>query len=48
MVQRIHPIETAFKAYKGILNLIFAYAMEYGIIKENPVPFVKNAVYLKG
>lgn len=22
--------------------------MEYGIIKENPVPFVKNAVYLKG
>ena len=34
MVQRIHPIETAFKAYKGILNLIFAYAMEYGIINE--------------
>mgnify|MGYP002797334503 CR=1 FL=1 len=48
MVQRIHPIETAFKAYKGILNLIFVYALEYGIIKENPVPFVKNAVYLKG
>ena len=40
MVQRIHPIETAFKAYKGILNLIFVYALEYGIIKENPVPFV--------
>ena len=31
-----------------ILNLIFVYALEYGIIKENPVPFVKNAVYLKG
>ena len=25
-----------------ILNLIFVYALEYGIIKENPVPFVKG------
>ncbi len=48
MVNRIRPIESAFKAYKGILNLIFCYALEYDIISVNPVQFLKNAIYLKG
>ena len=37
----------AYLAYKGILNLIFDYAMLHKVIKENPVSSIKNAVYLK-
>ena len=50
MVQRIHPIETAFKAYKGILNTYNLFMLlEYGIIKENPVTVCQELLFnLKG
>ena len=39
--------ENAFLAYKGILNLIFGYAISEHIISTNPVDEIKNSVYLK-
>lgn len=36
-----------FLAYKGVLNLIFEYALEYDIIDKNPVTAVKNTDYYK-
>lgn len=36
-----------FLSYKGLINMIFAYAHKNGIIKDNPVLHIKNAVYLK-
>ena len=36
-----------FLAYKGVLNLIFRYALDHDIIRDNPVHKIKNAVYLK-
>ena len=47
MVNRIHPKRKAFLGYKGLLNLIFSYAVEYDIIPTNPVPAIKNSVYMK-
>lgn len=36
-----------FLAYKGVLNLIFGYALDHDIISRNPVAKIKNAAYLK-
>lgn len=36
-----------FLSYKGVLNLIFEYAVAHEIIKTNPVNKIKNATYLK-
>ena len=36
-----------FLAYKGILNLIFGYALRHGLIEHNPVSSINNSVYLK-
>ncbi|MBQ7505850.1 MAG: tyrosine-type recombinase/integrase [Lachnospiraceae bacterium] len=47
MVNRLHPKKKAFLTYKGLLNLIFGYAVEYDIIPANPVSVIQNAVYLK-
>ncbi|MDD6580395.1 MAG: tyrosine-type recombinase/integrase [Lachnospiraceae bacterium] len=42
-----HPTLAIFKAYKGILNLIFDYAYANGIIALNPVSGIKNSAYNK-
>ncbi len=47
MVNRLHPKKKAFLAYKGVLNLIFGYAVEYDLIPANPVSAIRNSVYLK-
>ncbi len=47
MVNDLHPKNKAFKAYKGVLNLIFGYAVENDIILKNPVLKLKNKAYLK-
>lgn len=36
-----------FLAYKGVLNLIFRYALSHHIITTNPVEAINNKVYLK-
>ena len=43
----MHPTLAVFKAYKGILNLVFNYAYANGIIVLNPVPGIKNNAYNK-
>ena len=47
LVHRITLSKKAFLSYKGVLNLIFRYAVENGIIQSNPVVSIKNSVYLK-
>lgn len=47
LVNTLHPKKKAFYAYKGILNIIFDYALEKEIIQVNPVSSIKNKVYLK-
>ncbi len=47
MVNSLHPKKKAFLSYKGVLNLIFGYAVEYDIISVNPVTAIRNSVYLK-
>ena len=42
-----HPKKKAYLAYKGILNLVFGYAMIHRIISTNPVKAINNNVYLK-
>lgn len=39
--------KNAFLEYKGVLNLIFDYAMKHHIISSNPVTNIKNPTYLK-
>lgn len=39
--------ESAFLAYKGILNIIINYARSAKIINENPLEFFDNSEYLK-
>ena len=39
--------KNAFLEYKGVLNLIFDYAMQNEIISSNPVSTIKNSTYLK-
>ena len=36
-----------YLSYKGVLNLIFGYAVNSGIIANNPVAKIKNQIYLK-
>ena len=44
---RLHMKVKAFLAYKGVLNLIFGYAMYHEIIHKNPVSKIKNKIYMK-
>lgn len=37
--------EKNFKAFKGLLNLVFAYATEHEIIVNNPVSYINNKDY---
>ncbi|MCR5323535.1 MAG: tyrosine-type recombinase/integrase [Lachnospiraceae bacterium] len=46
-VNKEHPKQKAFYGFKGILNLIFGYAVKHKIITENPVTLIKNRQYLK-
>lgn len=39
--------KNAFMSYKTLLNLIFRYASRNGIIRDNPVAGIRNAIYLK-
>lgn len=46
----VHSMELkkkSFLAYKGLLNLIFGYAVTHDIISKNPVNKINNSVYLK-
>ena len=45
MVTTLHPKFKAFLKYKGILNLIFEYALEYDYIQVNPVTAIQNQRY---
>lgn len=47
MVNELRPTLSAFKAYKGVLNLIFEYAYRNGLINRNPVEEIKNSTYNK-
>ena len=47
LVQTTTLTKKAFFAYKGVLNLIFNYAMDHKIISENPVKAIKNRLYYK-
>lgn len=47
MVNNLHPTKKKFFAYKGILNLVFSYAIEHEIISKNPVTAIKNSNYYK-
>ena len=42
------PTKKRFMAYKGVLNFIFNYGIENGVISTNPALFVKPNNYLKG
>ncbi|SDI51805.1 Phage integrase family protein [Pseudobutyrivibrio sp. 49] len=45
MVIELHPKFKAFLKYKGVLNLIFEYALEYDYIQVNPVTAINNQKY---
>ena len=47
LVNRMMLKKSAFLAYKGVLNLIFDYALEYDIINSNPLPAIHNRNYYK-
>lgn len=47
LVKSTELTKNAFLEYKGVLNLIFDYAMENEIISSNPVATIKNSNYLK-
>ncbi len=47
LVNDLHPKKKAFYKYKGVLNLVFDYALEHNIIATNPVAGVKNSLYYK-
>ena len=47
LVKSRKPSRKAYYAYKGVLNLIFEYALEKDIIQANPVLVIKNSIYLK-
>ena len=47
LVNETHMTEKRYLSYKGILNLIFDYALRNGIINTNPVISINNKVYLK-
>ena len=39
-----HLTDKRFLAYKGILNLIFGFALRKGIIEKNPVQSIKSSI----
>ena len=47
LVTRIKMTRHSYLAFKGLLNLIFNYAMMHEIIARNPVGSINNSVYLK-
>lgn len=47
LVNSITLTKKQFLAYKGVLNLIFGYALEHDVINKNPVQRIKNSVYMK-
>ena len=47
LVNSISLTKKQFLAYKGVLNLIYGYAIEHDIIDKNPVARIKNSVYMK-
>lgn len=47
LVTRMELKKSSFLAYKGILNLIFDYALEYEIINSNPLIAIHNSNYYK-
>lgn len=47
MLKRISLTDKAFLGYKGVLNIIFNYAVAKGFIATNPAPYVKKSVYQK-
>lgn len=47
LVKSTELTKNAFLEYKGVLNLIFDYAIENEIITSNPVLTIKNSKYLK-
>ncbi len=47
LTNRLTLKEKSFLAYKGILNLIYDYALLHEIIMKNPVIKIKNKIYLK-
>ena len=47
LVNSTELTKNAFLEYKGVLNLIFDYAIENEIITSNPVLTIKNSKYLK-
>ena len=46
LVTRLSLKEKTFLAYKTLLNLIFKYALNHGIISSNPVQMIRNKCYL--
>lgn len=47
MVHTLQPTDKGFLAYKGVLNVIFNYAMSHHLISTNPVIAINNKVYKK-
>jgi len=47
LVNELHPKKKAFFSYKGVLNLIFTYALDKDIIQSNPVLGINNSAYYK-
>ncbi len=47
LVKSTELTKNAFLEYKGVLNLIYDYAIENEIITSNPVLTIKNSKYLK-
>ena len=45
-VKRTNPKKKAYYAFKGVLNLIFGYALEHDFIQSNPVLAINNRAYL--
>ncbi len=43
-----HMTKKSYLSYKGVLNLIFKYAINHDIISSNPVQKIDNGTYLKG
>ncbi len=47
LVHRMAISDKAFLNYKGVLNLIFRYAIIHGLVEKNPVALINNRVYQK-
>lgn len=47
LVRSTAPSKKAFLSYKGVLNLIFLYAVRHKYIDQNPSASLNNSVYLK-